>query len=586
MIKISYHSSTDPKGPPAIPLFTSGTDGFFEKVAMPTLMPDVVRYIEALKPRANAQYVLVNAMGAGEYWGANVNSDYFSEASLVHSPDDWTGLPLLDAIKARDWPYGYPTFYNAKPFLHHRNKPGPPTNHPYFGEVELALWHPRMKRVELVLRIDKDLCISGGGTGLWDKLKSGGFPDLSMGTKVPFDTSSITLDQKLYNEALATFNPKVHKYPGEAVLKFHKALIEKHGKGHGIRGLSVTTKDYDEYTKANLGRILPDGRKVFVYNDFPNFFDISFVFIGADRTAKTMMKIAEMAELTPVARAFYGAPSGPAEQTDFQSPGGGDPSMKPDGDGSKEASLKKAKWKAGEIVKDTIPSQFAAKAVPLLAKKEPGLPRGILDTLATRSPEEALSTVTGVGIVLRPHEFQRMTLKQLGKDSLADQLEQEGLVFPRSKEEAPLQLSEGLFNPVLAQLLLPFLASRSAFGPFIERRCVMVVPGEKAASDPSPSLSTPLLRKISAAYNGYRRQMLNLVTGSQAVLSHAGGDSFSKLAHCPVDELFTSLSAFYLRDAFLDEVGEPTIKQAKAGVERDHPQGSRESSQPISGDST
>src|SRR5690606_33352904 len=52
---------------------------------------------------------------------------------------------------------------------------------------ELAAWNPHMKRVELVTRLDRDKCLSFGGQGVWDKLKSGHFPDVSMGTRVPFD---------------------------------------------------------------------------------------------------------------------------------------------------------------------------------------------------------------------------------------------------------------------------------------------------------------------------------------------------------------------------------------------------------------
>ena len=529
---------------------------------------------------------------------SNINGDAFSEEGLVHAPDRWTGDPEKDKIAAKDWPYGFPTFYNARPYLHHRNKPYPPFNHPHFGEVELALWHPRMKRVELVTRIDKDLCQKSGGTGLWDKLRAGGYPDLSMGTHVPFDTSSLTLDRKLYQEALASFDPDKHKYPGEAVLSFHKKLKAKNGVG--IKGLSITVKDYDQFTKDNMGKILPDGRKGYVDNDFPRFFDISYVFIGADRTAKAMMKIADGEDFTPMAKAFYGVPSGPAG-TPPEPPGGEhDLSTKPGGDedqykaASAEDALKlaflgkRATLKAGEINKHTIPSQFTGKAIPLLTKNEAALPHDVLDALATRSPEEALSTTTGMGMVLRPSEFQRVLLKQLGKHSLADQLEDSGKIFPKTDEKAPLHLDAGLFNTVLAKLLLPFLAGRSAFGPHIEGRCVMLVSNGGPEVKTASSLSTPLLRKISAAYNGYREQMLNLIPEAQNVLSHfgAGGDSVVKLAQCGVEELFTSMSAFYLRDAFLDEVGEPTIKQAQAGVERDHPQGTREISKPLMGESS
>ena len=40
-----------------------------------------------------------------------------------------------------------------------------------------------------------------------------------------------------------------------------------------------------------MGRILDDGRRIGVINTYPRFFDISFVFIGADKTAKVMMKL-------------------------------------------------------------------------------------------------------------------------------------------------------------------------------------------------------------------------------------------------------------------------------------------------------
>ena len=948
MDKISFYLGSDPRGPAAIPLFTGKTDGYFEKIAAPSLMPEVVRYIENLKARADAQYVLINAMGAGEYWGSNINGDYFPEVALIHRPEDWTGNPLIDRIKSKTWPYGFPTFYNAKPFLHHRNKDFPPHNHPAFGEVELALWNPKMKRVELVNRVDRDACLKSGGMGIWDKLKNGEYPDVSMGCftagtrvtmsdgsrkviedvqvgdlvlthrgrarrctathrrpykgdlyslkaeatpvihctrqhpfrvvqedqvkerndgwdmvwrpqlllhpgwvhaeclglshyalapipnedgpeqpdrisarllgyylaeghplrnkagdlcgielttniddavhqeidqlceefgtknppafaprknsenavavyihdarlaamcvrlagvyskqkrlagevllwnpemqlelagayangdgcgpedgslkwstssealawqlqlilarsgllasvskihhkpsklvpketdewvvhlgkqharrlrefsakvrpvevfktknsrmvgwegrepsvltplrsidaiyaeievfnleveedesylveglavhncKVPFDMCSICLDWDAYRKALATFDPSRHKSPGEAALEVHKKK--------NIRGVSITRNDYCEHAKNLMNRILPDGRKVFVYNDFPRFFDISFVFIGADKTAKVMMKIAEDENFTPVARAFYGVPSGTATyspELDMMG-GGADQSTKPEeAEQAKMASAeealkfaflgKLAKNKSGEIDKNVIPSQFAGKAIPLLTQKEPDLPKDILDALSAKSPEEALTTATGLGVVLRPHEFQKMMLKNLGHHSLADQLEEDGVVFPKTEEEAPLHLDSSQFSDVLAKLLLPLLMARSAFAPFIERRCVMIVAGPSEGQEKrGSSLSTPLLRKIGAAYNGYRRQMLSLIPESQSILSRSnlGEESLVKLAHHPVDELFTHLSAAYLRDAFIDEVGEPTIKQADAGVERGFP---------------
>lgn len=68
MLKVSTFQAETEYGPSAIPLF-SAADNVFEKFAAPTLLPDVVRYIEALSPRNDSQYVLVNAMGASEFFG-------------------------------------------------------------------------------------------------------------------------------------------------------------------------------------------------------------------------------------------------------------------------------------------------------------------------------------------------------------------------------------------------------------------------------------------------------------------------------------------------------------------------------------
>ena len=98
MLKVAFFQGVDESGPRVIPLF-GPADSAFEKTAAPTLLPDVAKYIAGLKPQNDAQYVLVNAMGASEWWGCNINNDAFDEASLIHKPDDWTGDPLIDVYK-------------------------------------------------------------------------------------------------------------------------------------------------------------------------------------------------------------------------------------------------------------------------------------------------------------------------------------------------------------------------------------------------------------------------------------------------------------------------------------------------------
>lgn len=566
MLKVAFFQGEDERGQHAFPLFGPG-DRAFEKTASPYLLPEVARYIETLKPSPLSQYVLLNAMGAVEWWGSNINGDGFTESSLIHKPDDWTNNPLLDRVKAKDWAYGFPTFYFAHPYAHHRNKDATRA----FGEVELAAWNPRMKRVELVTRVDKDKCERFGGTGVWDKLKNGDFPDVSMGCKVPFDTCSICLDWKRYRDAQASFDPRRHKTPGDAVLEVHKKKP--------IRGVSITRKDYCEHARSSMNRILPDGRKVCVYNDYPKFFDISFVFIGADKTAKTMMKIAG------AGRAFWHVASslelaeklGYYDGDDpvtlsFRSEEAAEKTASAAGDELKLAFLgKQAKNKDAEIVKDTVPSQFAAKAIPVLTRGEEDLPKNLLDALSASPLEEALSTPTALGMVLRPREFQRIVLIQMGHAPLADRLEREGKVFPKVDDELPVPMGPGFFSPLLARLLLPMMGGRSAFGPSIEKRVLVTSDSPKEKQGATSSHSSDLLRKMGAAYNGYRTGVMELVTHAQDFMSSMATPSseLHKLSFAPVGDVFTPLSAHYLKLAFWDEVG--VDQQASAGVERGLP---------------
>ena len=897
MLKVSLFAGETEYGQTVFPLFTRN-DTAFEKAASATLLPDVVRYIDSLRPNRDSQYVLVNAMGAGEYFGSNINGDYFTETSLIHRPDNWTGNPLIDKVRSKDWAYGYPTFYYAHPFAHHRNKDASRA----FGEVELAVWHDRMKRVELVCRVDKKKCEEFGGVPVWDKLQNGQFPDVSMGCKVPFDTCSICLDWKMYREAMATFQPGKHKSPGEAILHWHK-------NKHKIRGLSITRADYCEHAKKSMNKILPDGRKVFVYNDFPKFFDISFVFIGADKTAKTIMKIAgvgvggfwdiggsaELAEKLGYAEegektAFkleghtthQGLPiaienqkgsvrkgvakDGTPWRTEMKHPygyiegtkgkdgeevdayvgpkkdapvafvvhqhkengkghdedkvmlgfkdeaaaragflahydaagkkmlgpispvpmeklkalidskkklekisasvlrriseivpydhGGGskgyrllvggeevgssvfkrtglpqiqgmeitDPNfkgvglgkkfygemlrrmpgqtmasdhgvsrearvvwrgmehrpgyalhervgaesgphfkaslppaaaLKPDYDLAelpraipntpeeknllaglrqndsdslnyghsfifrgkipapspieaqranniglrrqlgleKEAELieeelklaflgKDAKSKRSEITKDIIPSQFAGKAIPALTAAEEDLPNRLLDLMGKAPLEKSLSTSGGLGMVLRPREFQRIVLINIGKKDLADEYDEDGTIFPETDEKSPMDLGPEHFLGPLAKLLMPLFSHRSALAPAIEKRVIVISgsapPKEKRGSS---SHTTELLRKIGAAYNSYRGQLMDLAAHSQNLIADTAYPfeaELRKLSSADPEEIFSPLSVEYIKSAFLNEVG-PRRENGQnklamcAGVERGFP---------------
>jgi hypothetical protein len=89
-----------------------------------------------------------------------------------------------------------------------------------------------------------------------------------------------------YEDELTVFNLQVAEDESYTVqtAAVHNCTICKHK--------SKTRHDYCKcITEFGMGLILKDGRRVGVINTYPRFFDISFVFIGADKTAKVMCKL-------------------------------------------------------------------------------------------------------------------------------------------------------------------------------------------------------------------------------------------------------------------------------------------------------
>lgn len=214
--------------------------------------PEVASFVQNVRVHPSKTWVLVNAMGAGEWYGDNINGDYFPHEELVSHTPEWLASDPLDRdarhTLAAKIGYGYPTFYLGHVFEHHRNK-DPARS---LGDVELAVWNDEMKRVELVLCLDHHKCKSQGAESVLSRILEGDFPDVSMGTKVPYDVCSIC------------GNKARHK--GEYCEHIRERRINPDPAG--------------------------DGRKAYMINVRPRFFDISFVFIGADKTARTLLKIA------------------------------------------------------------------------------------------------------------------------------------------------------------------------------------------------------------------------------------------------------------------------------------------------------
>jgi len=485
MIKLLHYQGEDERGVYS-QLVTPGEPGLV-KTAAP-LHDEVQQFIAKLEPKPDKTYALVNALGATEIWGPNINADGFSIDSLKLEPPGWRNVPPWDIEGRRRLaahaPYGYTTFYLANAFRHHKNKPYPPHNHPKYGDVVLAVWNDLMKRVELVQELDHGLCRQAGGYDIIERLERGEYLPVSMGCRVKYDVCSIC--------------------------------------GHK----SKTRADYCEHMSRKDPRyrpnmILPDGQQIFVWNPHPRFFDISYVLIGADRTAKVMALLASGKRTFVVVKpGTLSAPSAErAADLGYEKTAGAyaEALQEMVADSPKTASQQKL----ADIIKELPPSQAAGHAVPLLEKTEKPLPSKVLDRMAAPNDTvssdlgTALGTAGRMGIVLTPREFQRITLVRCGNKPLADELDSAGSVFKPCMDMGECPSLSG-HAPDLQELLAPLVGGRSMFGGPLKKRLTVIIRMEVPKPSAPNYADNPLLSEISRAYNGYRRALLSLLARETA----------------------------------------------------------------------
>jgi hypothetical protein len=494
-----------------------GNSGLFEKVAgAPSYVDwdtgeELHRFLKGITAadRKAACFVLVNALGAGEYYGSNINSDLFPWNALAHEGLD----------------YGHKTFLNAHAFMHHKNKD--PTR--AFGQPVESLLNPRMKRVELIVRLDREKAKTEGADGVIVRIDAGEFPDVSMGAKVPFDICSIC-----GHKSKTKSDYCVHMRPPEHLRHIY-----------------------------GPNKILPNGQKICVINTLPRFFDISFVFIGADKTAKTMAKLASVEDdnyfsricATPRLSVDVAELSAQAQQQLATS--------RSYEVLTKTAGVKtSAHNKISEMIKTVPAGVFASRCLPELVKRETDIPSDILDRIASKGGVgECCSSAGALGIVLKPHEFQRIVLMKMGRSGLAHELDGRRLVFNPSSQidhsfpvDPALHAKEDILN-----LLKRFIGERSFFGEPLRVRTLKITVSETLPT--RNHVEHPLLDKISSAYNGYRKSYLDkLASTTEMVRNNSdlkayllGCSSPNNLHKTASDSLLTEDAISYVLGAFLSD---------------------------------
>jgi len=312
--------------------------------------------------------------------------------------------------------YGFKTFeHYAKIYKNHVNKD--PTAS--YGDVALSVYNPKYHRVELIVVLD-----NAKAPDIAMRMEHGDYPDWSMGTRVPYDVCSICGNK------------------------------------------APTRKQYCEHLKYYLGRMYPPlGKPAFAINLQPKFFDISQVFIGADRIAKTHMKVAGSGIVYP---------------------------------GSAWIAEKLAETKEAVMEKEVPATQEApasqdslvdlANGITEAKSYERAFPRSALNAMSKYPLSEVMSTLAMLGILPKPQEFQRIFLGGLGQHVLADQMDDECACFdPMSGDgsglDDQLHITHSQFNPFIAQMVMPFLPERSYAAPLLGKRLVVMI--KRAEAEPT-----------------------------------------------------------------------------------------------------
>jgi len=478
--------------------------------------PEIQRYASSLQPEKGKIFVLLNAMGAAEYYGANINNDRFDEYNTWAASDNPIIKRAYFSLRNTDGNWGYKTFEKyGYPYMHHQNT----DPNKSYGEIKLAVWNDPMKRVELVVCVDREKAAAVGAHEVVDKLDRNEHPDWSMGTKVPFDRSTCCGDnEETYKRMRDALLRNPHMLPGDAIKEAHRVSP--------IPGISLTRNDYCEHMMKSAGQILPNGIQVSVHNDFPRFFDISSVYIGADKIAKTIQKLASASgKSKPSTSEIYRLHRSDLEKCASVSfP-------------TKQADTEK---RTPAVMKAHGGIERFKDAIRALASREESLPSRTLDQMASVSPDRSLSTSGAMGIVLKPQEFQRIILIRMGKPGLADDLDNNhGTFRPVEEVDSSIPLSLEGIMPLIKNLLMGQMEHRSLYGPCLHRRVIRIQVSPDSVSSPE-EITHPLLDKISAAYNGYRQSLASFIPVAAENICYIFPDIEEQIFQYKMEDAYTT----------------------------------------------
>lgn len=236
----------------------------------------------------------------------------------------------------------------------------------------------------------------------------------------------------------------------------------------------IVTGELAERWSRELGKTILTGVQVFAWNDFPRFFDLSRVYIGADRTSFILGKAASAGPITlsaDIADA-YGVTDDMVDKF-AQVSKSGEISKNVGALGPKDIDGLVAPISKPSLIRKALNEKMNSAIVA-----EPKLPKPLLNSMAsTLQLKTILSTLLGLGIHPKPEEFQRIVLVRMQEKQLADDLDDEGIIFNHKEDVEPqmLDISNRHFSDTLGRLFTPYLQSRSCFPSLLEPRLKVMI---------------------------------------------------------------------------------------------------------------
>ncbi len=162
MIKVLKYSSLNSHGEPGTDIIRPRE--FSTKMASVKMLPEMADFWRTQTPDSDKYlYLLVNIMGASEFWGFNLNGDGFTEPALKRY---------------------HKTFMQGHNYLLHDNDDVKKS----FGKIMFTAYNDDMHRVENLCRL---LRSDRRTQNIESKIERDIFPEVSMGCSVPWDQCSI-----------------------------------------------------------------------------------------------------------------------------------------------------------------------------------------------------------------------------------------------------------------------------------------------------------------------------------------------------------------------------------------------------------